>query len=150
MANGSRSHISDAELGKQLLKKQLADLNKNPVEGFSAGLINDSDFFKWEVRVLTLLHDSLVIILYGIAYTSLYRHLFDFQILIIGPADTLFEGGFFKCHLIFPKEYPQRPPKMKVISDIWHPNIEKNGDVCISILHEPGNKLKNTIIKLIE
>ena len=44
-----RSHISDAELGKQLLKKQLADLNKNPVEGFSAGLINDSDFFKWEV-----------------------------------------------------------------------------------------------------
>ena len=27
---------------------------------------------------------------------------------------------------------------MKVISDIWHPNIEKNGDVCISILHEPG------------
>ena len=61
MANGSRSHISDAELGKQLLKKQLADLNKNPVEGFSAGLINDSDFFKWEVRVLTLLHDSLVI-----------------------------------------------------------------------------------------
>ena len=42
--------ISDAELGKQLLKKQLADLNKNPVEGFSAGLINDSDFFKWEVR----------------------------------------------------------------------------------------------------
>jgi len=103
-----RSHISDAELGKQLLKKQLADLNKNPVEGFSAGLINDSDFFKWEI-------------------------------LIIGPADTLFEGGFFKCHLIFPKEYPQRPPKMKVISDIWHPNIEKNGDVCISILHEPGD-----------
>ena len=50
MANDShRSHISDAELGKQLLKKQLADLNKNPVEGFSAGLINDSDFFKWEV-----------------------------------------------------------------------------------------------------
>lgn len=109
MSNDShRSHISEAELGKQLLKKQLADLNKNPVEGFSAGLINDSDFFKWEI-------------------------------LIIGPADTLYEGGFFKVHLIFPKEYPQRPPKMKVISDIWHPNIEKNGDVCISILHEPGD-----------
>ena len=55
MANDShRSHISDAELGKQLLKKQLADLNKNPVEGFSAGLINDSDFFKWEVRMINM------------------------------------------------------------------------------------------------
>ena len=49
--NHHRSAISEAELGKQLLKKQLADLNKNPVEGFSAGLISDSDFFKWEVSI---------------------------------------------------------------------------------------------------
>ena len=49
------------------------------------------------------------------------------------------EGGFFKCHLNFPKEYPHRPPKMKFLTDIWHPNIDKNGNVCISILHEPGD-----------
>ena len=62
MANDShRSHISDAELGKQLLKKQLADLNKNPVEGFSAGLINDSDFFKWEVRLRLIIFDNLLV-----------------------------------------------------------------------------------------
>ena len=91
-----------------LLRKQLAELNKNPVEGFSAGLIDENDIFKWEV-------------------------------LIIGPSDTMYEGGFFKCHLIFPKEYPLMPPKLKVITDIWHPNIEKNGDVCISILHAPGD-----------
>lgn len=49
------------------------------------------------------------------------------------------EGGFFKAHLFFPKEYPLRPPRMKFVTEIWHPNIEKNGDVCISILHEPGD-----------
>lgn len=49
------------------------------------------------------------------------------------------EGGFFKAHLYFPKEYPLRPPRMKFVTEIWHPNIEKNGDVCISILHEPGD-----------
>ncbi|CAD1473707.1 unnamed protein product, partial [Heterotrigona itama] len=49
------------------------------------------------------------------------------------------EGGFFKAHLQFPKEYPLRPPRMKFITEIWHPNIEKNGNVCISILHEPGD-----------
>lgn len=27
---------------------------------------------------------------------------------------------------------------MKFISQMWHPNIEENGDVCISILHAPG------------
>lgn len=49
------------------------------------------------------------------------------------------EGGFFKCHLNFPKEYPHRPPKMKFLTEIWHPNIDKVGNVCISILHEPGD-----------
>lgn len=52
---------------------------------------------------------------------------------------TCSEGGFFKAHLHFPKEYPLRPPRMKFVTEIWHPNIEKNGDVCISILHEPGD-----------
>lgn len=32
------------------------------------------------------------------------------------------EGGVFKAHLTFPKDYPLRPPKMKFITEIWHPN----------------------------
>lgn len=56
-----------------------------------------------------------------------------------GPAAVISEGGFFKCHLNFPKEYPHRPPKMKFLTEIWHPNIDKVGNVCISILHEPGD-----------
>jgi ubiquitin-protein ligase len=27
--------------------------------------------------------------------------------MIIGPPDTLYEGGFFKTRLSFPKDYPQ-------------------------------------------
>lgn len=41
--------------------------------------------------------------------------------------------------LEFPEEYPLLPPKMKFITEMWHPNIEPNGDVCISILHAPGD-----------
>uniref|UniRef100_A0A8C0DL78 Ubiquitin-conjugating enzyme E2 G1 n=1 Tax=Balaenoptera musculus TaxID=9771 RepID=A0A8C0DL78_BALMU len=89
------------------VRNKSKELNKNPVEGFSAGLIDDNDLYRWEV-------------------------------LIIGPPDTLYEGGVFKAHLTFPKDYPLRPPKMKFITEIWHPNVDKNGDVCISILHEPG------------
>ncbi|XP_022184664.1 probable ubiquitin-conjugating enzyme E2 7 [Nilaparvata lugens] len=91
-----------------LLRKQLTELKKCPVDGFSAGLIDDSDVYRWEVMV-------------------------------IGPPDTPYEGGFFKAHLIFPKEYPLRPPTMKFVSEMWHPNIDKAGNVCISILHEPGD-----------
>jgi len=53
-----------AQQSALLLRKQLNELKKNPVEGFSAGLIDDNDIYKWEV-------------------------------LIIGPPDTLYEGGFF-------------------------------------------------------
>lgn len=108
---GFLNFMLDSVTHRMLIRFNLykrAELNKNPVEGFSAGLIDDNDIYQWEV-------------------------------LIIGPPDTLYEGGFFKAHLQFPKEYPLRPPRMKFITEIWHPNIEKNGNVCISILHEPGD-----------
>lgn len=30
----------------------LSELNKNPVEGFSAGLIDENDIFRWEVLII--------------------------------------------------------------------------------------------------
>lgn len=40
------------------------------------------------------------------------------------------EGGFFKAHLTFPKDYPLKPPSLKFISDIWHPNSESVLRIC--------------------
>jgi len=64
-----------------LLLKQLREFNKHPVEGISAGLIEESNPFAWNV-------------------------------ILVGPTDTLYEGGFFKARLDFPKDYPLKPPKM--------------------------------------
>ncbi|EXX51945.1 Ubiquitin-conjugating enzyme E2 15 [Rhizophagus irregularis] len=58
--------------------------------------------------------------------------------MIIGPPDTLYEGGFFKARMTFPKDYPLMPPKLRFISEMWHPNVYPDGEVCISILHPPG------------
>ena len=44
-----------------LLRKQLAELNKNPVEGFSAGLIDDEDIFRWEVGFMSSLFLSCLV-----------------------------------------------------------------------------------------
>lgn len=30
----------------------ISELNKNPVEGFSAGLVDDNDIFRWEVLII--------------------------------------------------------------------------------------------------
>ncbi|KXN92693.1 Ubiquitin-conjugating enzyme E2 G1 [Leucoagaricus sp. SymC.cos] len=89
------------------LKRQLAELTKNPVEGFSAGLVDDSNLYEWEI-------------------------------MIIGPPDTLYEGGIFRARLTFPDQYPLLPPKMRFITEMWHPSIYPDGNVCISILHDPG------------
>lgn len=59
--------------------------------------------------------------------------------MIMGPEATPYKGGFFRCHMVFPRNYPSQPPKMKFVSEIWHPNVFPNGDVCISILHPPGD-----------
>ena len=58
--------------------------------------------------------------------------------MIIGPPETLYEGGFFKAKLEFPQDFPNMPPVMRFTSTMWHPNIYEDGKVCISILHPPG------------
>jgi hypothetical protein len=39
-----------------------------------------------------------------------------------GPEGTSFEDGVFVAQLVFPTDYPMSPPKMKFISEIFHPN----------------------------
>merc|ERR1712008_282424 len=56
------------------------------------------------------------------------------EIMIMGPPDTHYEGGFFKASMKFPQDYPNMPPTLKITSDFWHPNVYPDGRVCISIL----------------
>lgn len=65
--------------------------------------------------------------------------MFVWEALIQGPEGTPFENGIFPAELKFPKDYPLAPPKMKFLVDVWHPNVYPNGEVCISILHPPGD-----------
>ena len=48
--------------------------------------------------------------------------MFVWEALIQGPEGTPFEGGVFPAELRFPKDYPLAPPKMKFVTEMWHPN----------------------------
>lgn len=65
-------------------------------------------------------------------------NVFEWEILIMGPDGTLYEGGFFKALLVFPSDFPNMPPTMTFTSEMFHPNVYSDGKVCISILHPPG------------
>ena len=64
------------------------------------------------------------------------KNFMKWNILLLGPSDTIFEGGIFRCQIEFPKEYPNKPPSFKFVDKLYHPNIYPDGKVCISILHE--------------
>ena len=66
------------------------------------------------------------------------NNFYKWSVVIFGPSDTIYEGGFFKALLEFPDDYPNSPPQMKFVTKMWHPNIYPDGRVCISILHPPG------------
>ena len=66
------------------------------------------------------------------------NNFYKWSVVIFGPTETIYEGGFFRAILDFPEDYPNNPPKMQFTTKMWHPNIYKDGKVCISILHPPG------------
>jgi len=106
--------------GAILLKNQLKELTKNPVDGFSVGLVDDSNIYEW-------------------------------QCILEGPPTTEYEGGYFPAILSFPKEYPNKPPVMRFTTpNFWHPNVYKDGKVCISILHEAKHDEYNEQEKMSE
>jgi len=104
-AKNGKSNKDSAQYGKLLLARQLKELQKNS-DGFSVGLVDDSNLYEW-------------------------------QIIVEGPNDTPYQGGYFQATLSFPPEFPSKPPTMRFMTPgFWHPNVYKDGKVCISILHE--------------
>lgn len=53
---------------------------------------------------------------------------------IIGPSDTPFEDGTFRLVMHFEEQYPQKPPGVKFISTMFHPNVYATGELCLDIL----------------
>lgn len=52
----------------------------------------------------------------------------------IYPAETPFEDGTFKLLLTFDESYPNKPPSVKFLSRMFHPNVYANGELCLDIL----------------
>ena len=48
--------------------------------------------------------------------------------------DTPFEDGTFKLLLNFDESYPNKPPTVKFLSRMFHPNVYANGELCLDIL----------------
>lgn len=70
----------------------------------------------------------------GIFAQPLEEDLLTWTAIILGPDNTPFENGTFSLVLTFDEGYPQHPPEVTFISEMFHPNIYPNGDLCLDIL----------------
>lgn len=72
--------------------------------------------------------------------------------IIYGPPDTPYETGKFKINFRFDSDYPIKPPSVRFLNDIFHPNIYKDGKICVDILqsHEwsPAQNVRTIIQSL--
>lgn len=64
------------------------------------------------------------------------QNMFKWMATIIGPTGTPYDGGVFSLEIAFPNNYPFKPPAVKFLTKIYHPNINVDGQICLDVLRE--------------
>ncbi|KAK3048710.1 Ubiquitin-conjugating enzyme E2 1 [Extremus antarcticus] len=107
------------------LQKEIADIHKDTHSGISITSPQDSPDIS--------------------DFTHLKGH-------FTGPPDTPYEGGHYQIDIRITGEYPFKPPVMKFITKIWHPNVSsQTGAICLDTLGaqwSPVLTLKSALISL--
>ncbi|KAK4053485.1 Dcp1p-Dcp2p decapping enzyme complex alpha subunit [Microbotryomycetes sp. JL201] len=68
---------------------------------------------------------------------------------IPGKEGTIWADGLYKLQMIFPEDYPSKPPKCKFTPPLFHPNVYPSGTVCLSILNEEKSWKPSITVKQI-
>ena len=65
---------------------------------------------------------------------KIFPNRMNFYAYIKGPEDTIYEGGYFKLFIHLDDDYPFKPPIVKFLTKVYHPNISS------SVFSYPYNK----------
>mmetsp|Transcript_22747 Transcript_22747/g.21976 ORF Transcript_22747/g.21976 Transcript_22747/m.21976 type:complete len:153 (+) Transcript_22747:142-600(+) len=87
----------------------------------------------------------------GVSATPYEDNMRYFNVAIAGPVGTSYEGGIFRLELFLPGEYPMGPPKVRFLTKIYHPNIDRLGRICLDILKDkwsPALQIRTVLLSI--
>ncbi|XP_069101260.1 ubiquitin-conjugating enzyme E2 N-like [Argopecten irradians] len=74
-----------------------------------------------------------------------------FHVKVVGPKESPYERGVFSLELFLPEEYPMSAPKVRFLTKIYHPNIDKLGRICLDILKDkwsPALQIRTVLLSI--
>lgn len=87
----------------------------------------------------------------GITATPRQDNQRHFVVTMQGPDNSPYEGGVFELELFLPSEYPLEPPKLRFLTPVYHPNIDRLGRVCLDVLKErwsPALQIRTVLLSV--
>lgn len=77
------------------------------------------------------------------------KYTFEFQIIGLVPQGErdFTESNTHRAEVFLPKDYPRRPPFCRMITPVFHPNIDPQ-KICIGDHWSAGESLPNLIIRI--
>jgi len=70
----------------------------------------------------------------GIRVVTSEDNMLDVTGIVEGPEGTPYTGGYFRVKFAFTEEFPAAPPKCRMITKIFHPNVSAAGEICVNTL----------------
>lgn len=71
--------------------------------------------------------------------------------MIAGPSASAYEGGIFHLELFLTEQYPMAAPKVRFLTKIYHPNIDKVGRICLDVLKDrwsPALQIRTILLSI--
>lgn len=70
----------------------------------------------------------------------------EWEALLPGSAGSPYAGGEFPLSLQFPGQYPFKPPTLKFMTKVYHPNVGEGGDVCLAVVKQDAWKPSTRVL----